>query len=180
MSDAQRARALAYVPQAMDAALDRTALNLVAMGRAPHRSWFAAPSASDLATAREALQRLGIGALAARSYGRMSAGERQLTLIARALAQDARLMILDEPAAHLDLGNQERVLETLAGLAADGRSIVYSSHHPQHAATASRVLLLGRDGIVAHGVPRDVLDAQRLRALYNLRSDRLVSGLTIP
>ena len=104
----QIARLVAYVPQAHSAQFPYRIIDMVVMGRTAHLGLFAAPSRSDRAKAQAALDLLGIGALASEAYTRISGGQRQLALIARALAQEARLIIMDEPTASLDFGNQSQ------------------------------------------------------------------------
>src|SRR5690606_32608236 len=119
--------------------------------------------------AREVLERLGIAALAERPYTRISGGQRQLTLIARALAQEPRLLLMDEPTASLDFGNQVRVLETVAALAAEGIAVVLSTHHPDHGfQVADRVALLHDGRLAEIGPPERVITEGTLRAVYGV------------
>jgi iron complex transport system ATP-binding protein len=163
----QLARRLAYVPQAHVAAFPYRVLDMVLMGRTAHLGMFSAPSAADTKIAEAALQVLGLDALAEREYTRVSGGQRQLALIARALAQDAPAIVLDEPTASLDFGNQALVLREVRRLAERGLGVVLSTHDPDHAfAAGTRVLLLHDGRVVADGAPRDVLTAGRLEQVY--------------
>jgi iron complex transport system ATP-binding protein len=123
-SPRRRGRVFGYVPQAQPAAFAFTVRDLVLMGRTPHLGLFAAPGPRDRALADAALATLGIEGLAGRSCGELSGGERQLSLVARAIAQEARILVLDEPTANLDLGNQVRVLSALRALAARGLAVL--------------------------------------------------------
>ncbi len=169
----RRARQLAYVPQAAgDSAL--TLLDTVLMGRTPHLRPLALPGRHDEYLARSALARVGIAHLAARPFNRVSGGERQLALIARALAQQPRLFMMDEPTASLDLGNQVRVLRTIRDLAADGMTVLVTTHQPEHALLlGARVATIAHGRIAASGAAIDVLRAETLTALYGTSVDVL-------
>ena len=161
------ARQIAYVPQAHVSAFPYRVLDMVLMGRTAHLGLFSAPTAADRERAEAALQLLGIDDLADREYTRVSGGQRQLALIARALAQDAPAIVLDEPTASLDFGNQALVLREVGRLAGRGLAIVVSTHDPDHAfAVGTRVVLLHDGRIAASGAPRDVLTRPRLEEVY--------------
>ena len=163
------ARRLAYVPQAHDAVFPYAVRDMVIMGRTVHRGMFSGPGHEDRARADQALVELGIGDLAARDYTRLSGGQRQLVLIARALAQEAPLIVMDEPTASLDFGNQLLVLEQVRRLAARGLGIVLSTHNPDHAfRCATRVLLLKDGTTLATGAPLDALSAAALSRVYGV------------
>ena len=165
-----RATRLAYVPQAAESYFDFTVLEMVEMGRTAHRGVFARPGARDIERSLAALERLGIESLAARPIHRVSGGERQLTLVARALATEATHILMDEPAANLDFGNQSRVLDEIARLREAGSAVVLSTHHPDHAlAVADRVVMI-RDGTtMAMGPTEEVVNSENLSALYGRR-----------
>jgi iron complex transport system ATP-binding protein len=125
---------------------------------------------------------MGIEELADRDYTRISGGQRQLALIARALAQDARLIVMDEPTASLDFGNQVLVLTQVRKLAASGLGIVLSTHNPDHAlACATRVHLMANGTTQASGAPADVLTAALLSETYGVpvAVERLASGHSV-
>jgi iron complex transport system ATP-binding protein len=165
----QLARLVAYVPQAHISVFPYQVLDMVLMGRTAHFGLFSAPSEVDRERARSALELLGIEQLAGREYTRISGGQRQLALIARALAQDAPCIVMDEPTASLDFGNQALVLKEVVRLARRGLGIVLSTHDPDHAlAIAGRVLLLHEGRVIADGPPRDVLTATRLEDVYGV------------
>ncbi len=163
------ARLVGYVPQAHAGAFAYSVSDMVLMGRTAHLSLFASPSARDREAAGRAIDTLGIGALAERAFTEVSGGERQLALIARALAQEARVLVMDEPTSSLDFGNQVRVLAHVRRLSAQGIAVLMSSHQPDHALQcADRALLLGEGKALALGVPREVITPETLRRLYGV------------
>lgn len=163
------ARVLAYVPQAHVVPFSFTVEEVVLAGRTVRLHPFATPSRSDRDAARGALAALGIEHLQARAYDGISGGERQLVLLARALAQEPRLLVLDEPTASLDLANQSRVLEQIRRLADRGLAIVWASHDPDHAlACADLVALLARGRLLRAPSSPTLLGSQDLEALYGI------------
>ena len=162
-----RAKRLAFVPQIHVGTFAFSVEEVVLMGRSAWGSVFTPPSRRDREVTRTALARLGIAHLAGRPYTRISGGERQLALIARALAQEPRAILLDEPTASLDFGNQGKVLREIRRLAGDGLAIAFSTHDPNHALRHADRALLIRDGTpIALGPVADVLTRERLVALY--------------
>jgi iron complex transport system ATP-binding protein len=161
------AQPVGFVPQSDDPVFAFDVRTIVEMGRAPHLSWAAMPGAADAAIVEQALARLQIGRLASRLYPELSGGERQLVMIARALAQQPALLILDEPTSHLDFANQAGVLELVRSLADEGLAIVMTTHDPDHAfLIADLVLVLSRDGTSCVGPVKEVLSEARLSATY--------------
>ncbi|MBS1161678.1 MAG: transporter [Proteobacteria bacterium] len=160
---------LAYVPQVHATPFPYSVRQVVLMGRLPATGLFAAPGHQDRMIAEQALARLGIGHLAERPYTEISGGERQMALIARALAQGSRLLILDEPATGLDYGNQIALLDLLRSLAAEGYGILKTTHHPDHVlASSDRVAILKDGHIIADGPPENVMSAALLSDLYGV------------
>jgi ABC-type cobalamin/Fe3+-siderophores transport system ATPase subunit len=167
-----RAARIAYVPQAAEGDFDFTVAEVVEMGRSARRGLFEAPRAGDRAAAHAALERLGIAHLAERPIHRVSGGERQLALIARALATEATFLLMDEPTANLDFGNQSLILAEVARLRAHGAGVLFSTHHPDHALRiADSVVLLKAGAIMAAGPTATTATSQSLTALYGQRVD---------
>ncbi len=165
-----RAARMAYVPQAHAGVFAYTVLDVVLMGRTARLGLFASPTAADELAAREALASIGIEWLAEEDYTRISGGERQLTLIARALAQGTRLLVLDEPTANLDFGNSARVLAHIGALAKRGYAIVLSTHEPDHALSIGTKVVIVHDGrIEATGTPEEIVTSERLSSLYDIK-----------
>jgi len=165
----QRATLLAVVPQDHTPPFPFSVTEAVLMGRAPHVGLYAAPSAADREVVREALEAVGISRLADCPYTRISGGERQMVLIARAIAQDAPLMLLDEPTSHLDFKNQHKVIEIVRRIATDKRlTVLMTLHDPNLASVfADQVIMLKNGHIVAVGQPDTVLNEQTLGVLYD-------------
>lgn len=163
------ARTVAMVPQSLAPPFSFTARDVVLMARTARLGPFTSPGPADEQIAEEALARMGIPHLADRAVTELSGGQRQLVLIARALAQQAPALILDEPTASLDWGNRLRLLDVLERLAADGLGMILSTHEPDHATwLASNVMTIDARGNVWHGSPAEAVDPQRLASLYGL------------
>jgi len=179
LSRSDIARRVSYVPQAHDAVFPYTVRDMVLMGRTVHRGLFASPAQEDRVKAEASLVELGVGALADREYTRISGGQRQLALVARALAQEASLMVMDEPTASLDFGNQVLVLEQVKRLAGTGLGIVFSTHNPDHAFACATDVLVLKDGMTrAAGPPAEVLTEELLSSVYgvDVRLELLTGG----
>ncbi len=176
------AKRVAYVPQAHTAHFPYRVIDMVLMGRTAHLGTFAMPGPHDRARAQEALDMLGIAELAHSEYTRISGGQCQLALIARGLAQDAQTLVMDEPTASLDFGNQVLVLEQVKALSKSGLSIVLSTHDPDHAfACANKVAILADGRIAAHGPPAKTITQKRLHDIYGVRVtiEKLPGGQTV-
>ncbi len=163
------ARCLAMVPQDTYAPFDFTVLDIVLMGRFPHLGLFALEGPDDLDIARRALAATGTSDFEMRPFKTLSGGERQRVVIASALAQSARLLLLDEPTASLDIGHQIDVQMLLARLNAEGTAMLLSTHDLNLAAALCRRLILLRRGrVLAAGPTADVLTPQAIRVLYGV------------
>lgn len=167
LSVRELASEVAWVPQQPTTAFDLDVFHYVLLGRVGRLTLGAAPGAADRDAAERALARLGLAGFRERLLSRMSGGERQLCAIARGLAQQARVLVLDEPAASLDFGNQGLLLDTLTALAADGLGIVYSTHDPNHALRAgSHALVYLPGGRSMFGPVGEMVCADRLTQAY--------------
>ena len=174
------AQQVGYVPQAQAGVFAFTVEEVVLMGRAARIGRFAAPGAQDRLIARQCLELLGIVHLRASSYTAISGGERQLALIARALAQQPTLLVMDEPTASLDFGNQIRVLEHIERLRAGGMAVLMTTHQPEHALRiADRIALLGDGRILACGAPQATATPQALAELYGVSAHAVSAALAL-
>ncbi|MBE5784977.1 MAG: ABC transporter ATP-binding protein [Clostridiales bacterium] len=171
LSPRARAARIAYIPQVHAHAFPYSVEETVLMGTAHSVSPLALPGREQHASAMEAMEAVGIRHLAKKTVSRLSGGEQQLVLIARALAQRAATLMMDEPTSSLDYGNQARVLERVRALADRGYSIMLSTHNPQHALSyADRVLALHGGQAAACGTPRDVMTPALLERLYGVKT----------
>ena len=170
----ERARRIAYIPQIHPATFGYTVLDTVLMGAARQLNAFQQPQAAQIRQAEEALEQVGAAHLRERNFAHLSGGEQQLVLIARALAQRAEVLVMDEPTSALDYGNQLRILQMVRRLAAQGYTVVLSTHNPQHALTFAHRLLVLHDGTAAAlGRPADVLTPALMEKLYGVQVDFL-------
>ncbi len=173
----QRARRLAYVPQSQAGGFAYTVDDLVLMGRTAHGGLLERPSARDRQVAAAMIERLGIAHLAQRPVTMISGGERQLALIARALAQEARIVMLDEPTANLDFGNQGKVLREIRRLASEGLGVLFTTHDPNHASRFADEAILIRDGrMLARGPVSQVIVKPTLEELYGTTVEQVVAA----
>ena len=165
----ERASRIAYVAQSTHLSFPYTVEEVVLMGRIAHMRLGAAWSKEDRRIAREVMERLGICDMAEWNFQRLSGGERQMVLFARALAQKADYLVLDEPTAALDYSNQIRILKTIRELREDGYGILMTTHFPDHAFLVCSHAVLMRDGCVAAaGAPGEVVTSEALTALYRV------------
>lgn len=171
-SSAERAQKVALIPQMHTPAFAYTVRQMVMMGRAPYLSWMGSPSAKDQEIVEQALEQVGLYELQDRPYTEISGGEQQLVLIARGLAQNSSILLMDEPTAHLDLSNQHRVLEIVHQLGQQGLSFIISSHSPNDAlAYADNVLLLSGGWVIDHGKPQETLTEPLLSSVYGIQTE---------
>lgn len=180
------AKHIAYVPQQHAPPFPYSVTDIVLMARAAHLPLFGQPGKADHAAVTDALCRLGIAELAGRDYSLLSGGQRQLVLIARALAQDTSLIVMDEPTASLDFGNEAIVLREISKLsrASDGRprGLILSTHDPDQAFALNATVLLMHGGrVIAQGLPAEALTAANLSLAYGtpISIERTDSGATV-
>lgn len=165
---------IAYIPQIHRPTFGYSVLDTALMGLTRQLSPFRSPSARQERQALDALSRMGVDHLAARSFTELSGGEQQLVLIARALAQKAEVLMMDEPTSVLDYGNQLRILQMVRRLAAQGYTVILSTHNPQHALTFATTLLALHGGTAAAwGRPAQVLTPELMETLYGVRAEFL-------
>jgi iron complex transport system ATP-binding protein len=170
MSPKFLARRMAYVPQLHRTAFAYRVLDVALMGRMPHKSLFFQYSKSDERLAIACLERLGIGHLKDRPYTDISGGERQLTLIARALTQGADIFVMDEPVNGLDYGNQIRLLAQISDLAKEGYTFIKTTHFPDHALWLSdRVVMLKSGKVITDQSAAKAVTDQNLYELYGTK-----------
>ncbi|NMA00187.1 MAG: ABC transporter ATP-binding protein [Clostridiaceae bacterium] len=168
-SYSEYAKLIAYVPQAHTPPFSFKVFDVVAMGRTAHMGIWGRPGKHDLDIALHCLQRLGAESLADRIYTQLSGGERQMVLIARALAQETEYMILDEPTSNLDFGNQILVLNTVRKLAQEGLGIIMTTHHPNHVfQSQGSVALMLRNHEYIFGTAKEVMTKENLEKAYGV------------
>jgi iron complex transport system ATP-binding protein len=169
LDTAGRARRIGFLFQNHTPAFPYPVLDVVSMGRAPYLGLFGAPASKDIALAEQALDRVGVLHLKDRPYTEISGGERQLVLLARTLAQQPDVILLDEPTSHLDLKNQVTSLRAIGELAAQGVTIVMTTHDPNHALRLSgRVVMMRPGGAMVSGPVSEVVTGAALTATYGI------------
>lgn len=164
----ERALHVSYVPQSTQVAFAFCALDIVLMGRIAFESWFKRASQIDITLARKAMERLGILHLEKRTFQTLSGGEKQLVLIARSLAQGAKILVMDEPVSGLDYGNQLRLLEIIMSLCKEGYTFLKSTHFPEHALMLGGYTYALKEGhILAQGLTHQTITEALINELYN-------------
>lgn len=169
MTDRERARHFAYIPQAHTPPFPFTVADVVVLGRTPYLSGIAsATSERDHIIAYRALQQLSIEHLSDSIYTELSGGQQQLVLIARALVQQPELLVMDEPTAALDFGNQQLVLSRMHELSRLGMAVIMVTHDPDHALfCADRVIVMEDGVIIDEGTPHETITTENLQRIYN-------------
>lgn len=163
------AKYIGYVPQQHEPPFPFRVLDIVVLGRMPHLGALSVPKSKDIQIAEEALESLGISHLADLDYTEISGGERQMVLIARAIAQQPKFLIMDEPTANLDYGNQVKILEKVKSLSRKGVGLVLTTHSPEHAFLCStKVALLCRRNELETGEAEAVINPEKLRKAYGI------------
>ncbi len=170
----QRASFISYVPQSSQIPYEFSVLDVVLMGRFHKSSFGFSYSKKDYEICLNALEKIGIASFKDRVYRYLSGGERQMVLIARALAQKSQIILLDEPVTGLDLGNQMRLLDILEELAESGNTIIQTTHYPDHALRISQSVVWVHDGIIIDkGEAREVISTKRIQDIYGISSKLL-------
>lgn len=169
MPAAELSHRVAYIPQSHTPVFNFSVFDMVLMGTTAQLPRFSSPGKKQKELAEAAMERMGIAHLRNRGCGNISGGERQLALIARAIAQQAKILVMDEPSASLDYGNKLRVMETVKSLTADDYTIIQSTHDPDQAYLYSDQILALYDGkILACGTPRDTISSDLISTLYGV------------
>ena len=169
MTAAQLAKLIAYIPQSHSPVFNFSVLDMVLMGTTAQLGSFASPGKEQADQAAAVLERLGIYHLKDRGYGNISGGERQLVLIARAMAQKAKILVMDEPSASLDFGNRVRVMHTMRMLTKDGYAVIQSTHDPDQAFLYSDKILALYDGeVLKWGTPKETVCDHLMSRLYGV------------
>jgi len=163
------AKIISYVPQTHQIPFDYTVFDVVLMGRLPYINLFSNYSKKDKEIAIKNLEKVGILHLKNNIYSQISGGERQLTFIARALTQEAKIIFMDEPVTGLDYGNQLKLLKFLKELASEGYTFVKTTHYPDHALYASNKVIMLQDGkVLDYGKIDDKLTENNINNLYDV------------
>lgn len=169
MSASQLAQHIAYIPQSHNPIFNFTVYDMVLMGTTSQTGSFASPGKRQMKLAKAALNKLGIFHLKDRGYANISGGERQLVLIARAIAQQARVLVMDEPSANLDFGNRIRVMQTVRRLTEEGYCVIQSTHDPDQAYLYSdKILALYGGRVLAFGSPSETMNEELISTLYGV------------
>lgn len=168
MGERARARLMGYIPQNHTPPFPFTVRDVVLMGRTPYLGFGRVMGKEDERVAGECMERLSIEGLADVPYTELSGGQQQLVLIARALVQQPRLLVMDEPTASLDFGNQQVVLRQMRNLTQEGMSVLMVTHDPGHALLcADHVLIMEEGQVVGDGTPDEVVDTDSLQHIYD-------------
>ncbi|NLY56342.1 MAG: ABC transporter ATP-binding protein [Firmicutes bacterium] len=163
------AKLIGYVMQEQETVFPFTVRQMVAVGRAPYIGLYSSPSAEDLAIVEEVIAEIGLTELRDKKYLELSGGEKQLVMIARVLAQKPQVLLMDEPASHLDFKNQERVMQLIKKLSLSGITVIMSTHFPNHAfAYADRVAIIHEGKILADGPTKTVMTEENLSLAYDM------------
>lgn len=163
------AKCVGYVPQSHEPPFPYSVPDVVVMGRAAHLRPFEAPGLEEYRIVDQVLNMLEISYLREKTYTQISGGERQMVLIARALAQNSSLLVMDEPTANLDFGNQIHVLQSIKKLTASGLGVLMTTHNPDHAfLCCDRVILLTKDKQVLEGTVDEIVTEENLRKAYGV------------
>ncbi len=169
MSIRERAAEMAYIPQSHSPSFNYSVYDMVLMGTAAQVKLQSAPGTAQRHKTEDMMKRLGVWTLRTRGFLQISGGEQQLVCIARALVQGARVLIMDEPTANLDYGNQVLVQSRLSELAGEGYTVIQSTHNPEQAFLyADDVLALMDGNVEAFGSPQEVISTELMKKLYRV------------
>ena len=174
MSRPEIAKRIAYIPQTTVPVFNYSVLDIILMGMTGGLKLLETPKQKHVDKADEILASLGIQHLRDRGFARISGGERQLVLLARAMIQNAEILVMDEPTANLDYGNQFRVMERIKNLTTEGYTVILSTHNPEHALLfAEKAFVLQNGEVKAAGPSKEVLTAELMEQLYGVKVNLL-------
>jgi iron complex transport system ATP-binding protein len=180
LSRREMSRVVGFVPQEEPAGFELSVLEYVLLGRAPYLGFLEMPGKEDRRAAEAALEAAGIRKFRGRALPTLSAGEKQLASIARVLAQDPSIFLLDEPMSHLDLANTQRICWTIEALRDEGKTVVFTTHDPNVAsASADTVIMLLKGRVIAAGSARETLTAANIKATYGVDAE-ILEGKSCP
>ena len=169
MGQKKMAHYISYVPQAKNYSYQYSVLETIVMGRACHIKPYEIPSTRDYEISKSMLDKLGVSHLTNKLYSELSGGEQQIVLIARALAQEANFIVMDEPASNLDYENQKKVLDVMKKLSNNGIGVIMSSHSPDHAFyCGTNTLMITKDKRIIYGNNDEVLNQKNLKEVYGV------------
>lgn len=169
MNISEMAKCFAYVPQAKNYSYEFTVFDVILMGRAVHIEKFKMPTDKDYKEVNNILKQLGLTDYKEKKYSELSGGEQQIVLIARAIVQDAKMILLDEPASNLDYKNQKKLIDTIRWLKQNEKGILMVSHNPEHAIMCcERTLLMFQNGNHKYGYTREVINEENLSKMYGV------------
>jgi iron complex transport system ATP-binding protein len=169
MGPAALAKKIGFIPQIHTPTFPYTVLEVVLMGRTPHLNMIASPSEKDYRIAEESIKSVGIEYIRDKPYTELSGGQMQMTLMARVLAQEPEVLLLDEPTSHLDIANQVHTIQIIKKLAKKGLSIIMTSHYPDHAFVSADTVGIMKDGrFIEIGSPDDVITGPNLKNAYGI------------
>jgi len=169
LSTGEMAKLIAYIPQSHYPSFNYSVFDMVLMGTAVQISSLSSPGKKQIELVNRALDKMGIYHLKERGYMQISGGERQLVLLARALVQEAKILVLDEPTSNLDFGNQIKVMLQIKNLAKEGYTIIQSTHNPDQTFLFSDKIIAMKGGrIIKYGKPDDIISNDLIQSLYDV------------
>lgn len=169
LSTGEMAKLIAYIPQSHYPSFNYSVFDMVLMGTAVQISSLSSPGKKQIELVNRALDKMGIYHLKERGYMQISGGERQLVLLARALVQEAKILVLDEPTSNLDFGNQIKVMLQIKNLAKEGYTIIQSTHNPDQTFLFSDKIMAMKGGrIIKYGKPDDIISNDLIQSLYDV------------
>ena len=167
LSPRELAKRVAYISQNTVINIDYSVLEFILFGRTCHLSFGERLKDKDYEIVKENAERLGITHLLSKDVNKISGGERQLAFIARALTQESQIIVMDEPTASLDYGNQLRLFEIMKQLSIDGKTILFTTHNPEHVKLLDcDVIVISNGTITQQGKPKDITNEQVLTEIY--------------